>query len=150
MNINVFFLPRMSGWKVLSLHRHFLFDCILSEEDFCNCFPNSQTSLSRKTIIQEFPWSTDLTHTHTHMCTHTATNIHKFKEMLDVLRYGNRTLGALLKPCIIQLGKIHTHKKTACIDNTDITRFTVQQMNVEFYLLSQTTEHKTILILMMQ
>ena len=42
----------------------------------------------------------------------TATNIHKFKEMLDIWRYGDRTLWALLQPCLIQLGKythLHTH-----------------------------------------
>ena len=38
----------------------------------------------------------------------TATNIHKFKEMLDIWRYGDTTLWALLKPCVIQLGK-YTH-----------------------------------------
>ena len=46
----------------------------------------------------------------------TATNIHKFKEMLDIWRYGDRTLGALLEPFIIQLGKYtHTHTHTGVV-----------------------------------
>ena len=44
--------------------------------------------------------------------THSHTNIHKFKEMLDIWRYGDRTLRALLELSIIQLDKYtyaHTH-----------------------------------------
>ena len=36
----------------------------------------------------------------------TATTIHKFKEMLDIWKDGDRTPSALLESCIIQLGKL--------------------------------------------
>ena len=36
----------------------------------------------------------------------TLESVHKFKEKLDEIRYGDRLLGALLKPCTVQLGSV--------------------------------------------